>query len=57
MYIVITYLDCLCRTIKNIIITTEITSPDKAIANIVAKAMIVVLLSSELLLLLASIKQ
>ena len=36
--------------------TTEIISPDTAIANIVAKAMIVPLLSSELLSLLAPIK-
>ena len=35
--------------------TTEITSPDTAIANIIAKAMIIPLLSSELLSLLAPI--
>ena len=46
--LVITHIDCLSFTTRNTLITIETTSPITAIANIVAKAMITILLSPEL---------
>ena len=56
MYVLTTtYLDCLCCTIKNTLITMEITSPIIAITKNVTKAMITPLQSLQSSAELASI--
>ena len=47
-YTIATHLDCLSFTTRNILITTEITSPITAIANNAAKAMFTPSMSSEI---------
>ena len=55
-FIATTYLHCLDFTMKNILITIEITSPITAIANNTAKAVTAPLLSSEPPSLLTSVE-